>query len=228
MRVVTSSVVAAVIVVVVAGVTGWSSAASACEFSQDAKVVGFNAAATQAVLRIEFANLTISIVDLKSDKIVETFEILSNEERQSEGNAKLRAQRWKAVEAKLVKRGFKIVPDLAPLKNELKPGIQLVGGTVQSDAEELSGWWGPTLAAKRGAEEVMLLEGSIAPPSDAGGFGPVYLSPGGKYLITSDSGCSHGIHVVDVENIDAQLTPASATPAAPAKPTTTGGDAKPR
>jgi len=225
MNVSTANIVAAVLVIS-AGVAGGSSAARGCEFSQDARVVGFSADGSQALLRIQYARLTIDIVDLGTGKIVETFEILSDEEYRNGGNAKLRSQRWKAVEAKLVKRAFKIVPDLAPLEGDIRPGIKLASIDVENDAEELSGWSGRSIVAKRGADEVVLVSGSLAPPSDAGGYGPVYVSPGGRYLITSDAGCSDTIFVVDIHDLEAQLPPPPAqltpkpTPPSPATTTT--------
>lgn len=114
----------------------------------------------------------------------------------------------------LVKRAFKIVPDLPPLEGDIEPGIKLAYIDLENDAEELSGWSGRSLVAKRGADEVMLVRGSLAPPSDAGGYGPVYVTLGGRYLVTSDAGCSDAIFVVDIHDLEAQLPP---TP--PAQPT---------
>lgn len=72
MNVMTANIAAAV-VVVIAGVAGGSSAARGCEYSQDARVVGFNADGSQAFLLIQFATITINILDLGTGKIVETF-----------------------------------------------------------------------------------------------------------------------------------------------------------
>ena len=52
-----------------------------------------------------------------------------------------------------MKRAFKIVPDLAPIdEGDIKPGIKLAYIDIENDAEELSGWSGSSLVARRGRD----------------------------------------------------------------------------
>ena len=205
--------------IAIAAVAAVPSPVRSCEPSFDLKVVGFDAKGTQVLMRSESDQIAILVVDLASASEVEHFDIVTRAAPE-EQRGKLRAQRWKAAEATLKKRGFRVVPDYPWMKrDEVKPGLRVFVDSAPYDTE--NGFSGSLLVAKRGDETVVLVPAAMAPVSDMVGFGGLYQSPDGRYLITSHSGCWPDIYVFSVAALEAQLPPPDPPAATSTTPPTT-------
>lgn len=179
--------------------------ALACGVDVAMKVIGFDRANARAAVRIErtgdAAGIEVQVVDLKTGKWTRDGGTIVADKDPEAARQKLRAQRWKALEAKLVRDGFTITPDAPSMPKagiELAKGLQLA---LEDASDDDTGFFGNQLVVKRGERSVTLLQ-RIGPASDAPQISGVYLSPNREYVVAVESGCVNGeVKVFEVKKL---------------------------
>jgi hypothetical protein len=207
-----------VIIACIACIASVGTPAHACDPNTTLSLAGFDDKGNVLVRRDrESYGIDLATFALATGKEGSVIDILTAEDPEAE-RPRLRAKRWKEAEAKLVKAGFTINPKypVAP-DDKLGVGDFVIVRTPRFDEE--TSFSGTELTAKKGAHTVELVT-SMTPPSDAGSFGGVFVSPDKRTLVVLESGCLEKVHVFSVAQVSEKLAAAakSATTPAAAKP----------
>jgi hypothetical protein len=211
--------------------------ARACEPSDDSEsttVVGFDAAGDVALLRVVMGDskaIELRLYDLAHQKTIERLPILTPEDPEPK-RAALRGKRWKAAEADLRKRGFRILPEHPFVPGppfDLGGGLQLVAAE-RDDPPHKEDEDDEALATERkvitdlkiqkGDREAVAAGGLLVESSLTSGYDRTrlqggYFTPSRRYLMLLGGACESSVlFVLDVpkaiEALQKESPPAAA------------------
>jgi hypothetical protein len=200
----------------IACVAGAATPARACDPNTTLSLAGFDDKGNVLVRRDRgTSGIDVATFALATGSELSVIDIVKGDDPEAE-RPRLRAKRWKEAEAALQKSGFTINPKY-PVAPDDKPGVGdfIIVRTPRFDEE--TSFSGTELSAKKGAHTVELVT-SMTPPSDAGSFGALYVSPDKRTLVVLESGCLEKVHVFSVAQVSEKLAAAAKPAAAAAKP----------